>query len=195
MTPEALKAAATLYQPRPAIRWRREPSRGNIYGAGSQRFQGENPPEGAQIVYSLTKKADKIGLKIMDVTGQTLRELQAPSAPGLHVVRWDLQAQPPRGDGQRQGQGPGRGGRGGSETRTRASAPTAVGPRGPVSSGTYRVVLTVDGQEFTQPLRVETDPTLPPGSIRADILDAAPDRAEIDETLREGRLHRDEIDR
>jgi hypothetical protein len=31
----------------------------------------------------------------------------------------------------------------------------------PVPVGTYKVVLTVDGQEFTQPLKVESDPGYP----------------------------------
>ena len=32
----------------------------------------------------------------------------------------------------------------------------------------YRVVLTVDGKEYTQALRVEADPNLPPALIATD---------------------------
>ena len=74
----------------PAMRWRREPTRGTPYGAGNHQFVGQNPPPGAQIYYSLTKKADKVQLKIVDYAGQTVRELPAKSEAGLHRVPWDL---------------------------------------------------------------------------------------------------------
>jgi hypothetical protein len=35
-------------------------------------------------------------------------------------------------------------------------------------AGLYRVVLTVDGTEFTQPLRVEEDPNVPPAQLSSD---------------------------
>jgi hypothetical protein len=37
-----------------------------------------------------------------------------------------------------------------------------------VAPGTYRVVLTVDGQAFTQTLRVDADPNLPPGQVMVE---------------------------
>jgi hypothetical protein len=50
-----------------------------------------------------------------------------------------------------------------------------AGPRGgffrtgpSVPPGTYRVVLTVDGKELAQNLRIEADPTLPVGVTVAD---------------------------
>src|SRR5262249_3933816 len=39
----------------------------------------------------------------------------------------------------------------------------------PAPTGIYRVVLVVDGQEDSQPLRVEADPTTPPNYISEDI--------------------------
>ena len=83
MKANMLKAEATLYRPATAMRWRREPTRGTPYGVGNHRFVGQNPPAGAQIYYSLTKKADKVQLKIVDYAGQTVRELPAKGRRGI----------------------------------------------------------------------------------------------------------------
>ncbi|HZT83399.1 MAG TPA: hypothetical protein VFA26_24425, partial [Gemmataceae bacterium] len=61
------------------------------------------------------------------------------------------------GAGQRPGGGRPGGGRG-----PRGGAAPAVPP------GMYRVVLTVDGKEQAQPLRVDADPSAPAGPITAD---------------------------
>jgi photosystem II stability/assembly factor-like uncharacterized protein len=150
MKPETLKAAAMLYKPATAMRWRREPTRGTPYGSGNHRFFGENPPSGAQIYYSLCQKAEKVQLKIVDYTGRTVRELpvkKGEMTAGLHRLTWDLArvAREPRGPGR--GRGPGQ---------------NAAPP------GMYRVVLTVDGKEHTQSLRVEYDPLLKTPSIIAE---------------------------
>jgi photosystem II stability/assembly factor-like uncharacterized protein len=152
MKTETLKADATLFKPGTAMRWRREPSRGSMYGIGNHRFAGQNPPAGAQIYYSLTKKAEKTQLKILDYTGKTVRELRLTkeqSAAGLHRIVWDL------GIGDRPQGGFGGGGRGGQVRNT-------------VPPGMYRIVLTVDGKEQTQALRVEHDPLLKTPTIIAD---------------------------
>ncbi len=159
MTAASSQAAAALYQPATATRWRREPERISLYGDGSRRFVGENPPRGAQIYYSLGKKADKVSLKVLDYTGATIRTLEVKSSPGLHVSRWDL----------------GRTGGG-----LVGMALEALGQRapaeGPAAPGMYRVVLTVDGKEYTRPLQVRADPTTPPGGILAES-DAEPVRS------------------
>ena len=135
MTRDAINAKAFLYRPNTAVRWRREPTRGSLYGIGHRHFSGENPPGGAPIYYSLNQKASKAGIKILDYAGQTIRELPAATDPGLHRIAWDLNR-------------------------------VARGQGGQAPPGTYRVVLTVDGQEFSQPVRIEADPTLP-GTIIA----------------------------
>jgi len=143
MKVETLKSQATLYRPATAMRWHREPTRGTPYGAGNHRFVGQNPPTGAQIYYSLAKKADKVQFKIVDYAGQTVREWPTKdlNTAGLHQLTWDLLrgARPNRGRG-----------------------------RNPASPGMYRVVLTVDGKEQTQGLRVENDPLLKTPSVIAD---------------------------
>jgi hypothetical protein len=37
-----------------------------------------------------------------------------------------------------------------------------------VAAGTYRVILTVDGQEYTATVRVDNDPTQPIGTLSVD---------------------------
>jgi photosystem II stability/assembly factor-like uncharacterized protein len=141
MKPDTLKADASLFRPATAMRWRREPRRGTPYGAGNHRFVGDNPPPGAQLYFSLAKKAEKLHLKIVDYTGQTVRELPVKKeqmAVGLHRLTWDLTR-----------------GQGGNRGRART----------PALPGMYRVLLTVDGKEHTQGLRVEQDPLLKTPSI------------------------------
>src|SRR5262249_23185778 len=150
------------------IGWGRGVDRGMVNGA-ERKFVGENPDRGASIFYSLTKKPEKIELKVLDYAGQLVRKLDAKSDPGMHKVVWDLgrmpvmrqQAAPPQPSGESaqaqaepRGFGGGRGGFG--------FAP-------PAPTGIYRVVLVVDGQEYSQPLRVEADPTTPPNYISEEI--------------------------
>ncbi|HKM53214.1 MAG TPA: PDZ domain-containing protein, partial [Isosphaeraceae bacterium] len=128
MTAEVARQKAHLFEPRPVVRWRSEPSKGSPFGTGSRNFVGQNPPRGAQIYYSLSQKAEKVGLKIVDAAGKTVRELQAKGDPGLHRVTWDLMTGPPRP----QGPGGGSGGRrpmgegGGERPMGEQPAPTAV---------------------------------------------------------------------
>ncbi len=140
MTADALKAKATLYRPAPVVYWTPEPERGSVYGIGSRHFVGQNPPSGAQIYYSLTKKADKISLKVLDYAGKTVVTLPnvKPEA-GLHRIEWNLS----RGGG-------------------------AFGGGGRVPAATYRVVLAADGEEQSQPLVVEDDPNVPKPLITAE---------------------------
>jgi photosystem II stability/assembly factor-like uncharacterized protein len=171
MTTDTLKADAHLYEPNTVVRWRAEPMRGSPYGTGHRKFTGENPPPGAQVYYSLGKKADKLALKIVDYSGQTIRELSPKNEPGLHRVDWDLNRSSPR-----------RGSRSG-ETATRAGAERAQAraPQGqrrserggdermqPATVGVYRVVLTVDGKEYAQNIRVEADPKVPTTILAGD---------------------------
>jgi photosystem II stability/assembly factor-like uncharacterized protein len=129
MTPEVMKAKATLFKPAAAVRWRTEPAKGQAIGSGNRHFHGTNPPLGAQIYYALTKKADKISLKIVDFAGKSVSELKVEKEPGLHRAPWMM---------------------------------------GRTARGTYRVVLNVDGEEFTQGVSVEPDPSRPDGNIAAD---------------------------
>ena len=148
MSAETVNAEAHLYKPNAAILWRSRPGG----GAGTARkFIGQNPPQGAQIFYSLHGGARDVSLKIVDPAGKTIRDLEASSESGLHHVAWDLRRPAPqrRAGAQRRGRGSGGGRRFG-------------GRRGPaVAPGTYKAVLTVDEKEFVQELVVAADPEYP----------------------------------
>jgi photosystem II stability/assembly factor-like uncharacterized protein len=190
MSPEVVKARATLFRPATATRWRTEPTRGSPYGTGNRRFVGDNPPPGAQIYYSLSAKAAKLQLQVLDYTGRVARNLEVKNEPGLHRATWNL-ARDGGGEGgqfgrtyvdplQRAGDAPRReGGEGGLFGRVRDLVPlagsgllNAPGPqrRGPAPAppGMYRVVLNVDGQTYTQGLRLENDPALKATDLIAD---------------------------
>ena len=185
--PETFTAKATLFRPAAVTRWRSEPQRGSPYGMGSRRFVGENPPPGAQIYYALGAKAGKAEVRVYDFAGKVVREVAVSTDPGLHRIG------PAPGGGPGRPGGPGAG-RGGLQARLRLTAAAAgpgvlaaVPPRpgGPGGfrpdvppPGMYRVVLIVDGKEFTQPLRVEADPTLATPLIASD--GEAPDFDEDD---------------
>jgi S1-C subfamily serine protease/photosystem II stability/assembly factor-like uncharacterized protein len=257
--PENLSEKIALLQPSPAVRWLREPSRGRT----NRRFTGNNPPGGAQFYYTLPKDAQRVSLRIIDVEGNTVREIRGPNQAGFHRVAWDLSRQAPQqgrtgqggpGGFGRFGRGPG-GGPGGApagEARptpppdpvTTSAPPPATAPAGTpqpptaqagaaqpgaapgtqppgatqgqgpqrespggsgsprgrggfggrggggggpsVPPGTYRVVLIVDGQEFTQTVRVERDPNAPAGlAIQDEILAWEVDASEDEEEEQE----------
>ena len=150
MAADVIAAKAHLYKPNAAIYWRPEPRR----GGDTRRYVGENPPSGAHVYYSLKNKANAVKLKITDLAGETIRELDASSDAGLHHVAWDLRRTPEQRPNQagarRFGGGGFRGGRFGGRRGGRL-----------VPSGEYIASLTVDGQTFTQKLSVQTDPDYP----------------------------------
>jgi photosystem II stability/assembly factor-like uncharacterized protein len=131
MTKAVLKEKATLFKPNALVRWRSEPYRGSVYGMGSRRFVGENPPAGVQIYYALTQKAAKASLKVVDYAGKAMATLKPVIEPGLHRLEWNTIVQR-------------------APNRFQLAEP-----------GMYRIVLEVDGKELTQGVRIERDPTLP----------------------------------
>ena len=192
ITADTMKDLPALYKPHTAIRWQNEPSRGGT----NRRYVGKNPDDGANIYYSLAKKADKVSVQVMDVEGAVLARLNGSSEPGLHKVNWNLTRTPAGGQGPQGFGGGGRfGGKGkggfqgkAEEKKVEAKAgeqkgtdpKTAQGKGGfqgkggqgqgggfaggfrtSVPPGTYKVVLTVDGQQYTSTVRVEADPNMP----------------------------------
>ncbi len=81
-----------LYQPKPAMKWRSEPSRGS---SGTRRFVGKNPPSGTRVAYSLGKNARNVSLQILDFRGEIVKTFEASNRAGLHVFDWNLQADTP----------------------------------------------------------------------------------------------------
>lgn len=132
ITPTVLKSPAILFKPNTATRGRLEPARGGT----NRRFEGQNPPTGAQLYYALAKPADKVTVRILDYTGKTVWERQSgqdgerrpvggagrfgggagaeaavATSAGVHRISWNLLAQNRQGDATRR-PGGGRGGAG-----------------------------------------------------------------------------------
>ena len=128
------------------------------WAAAQRNLSAKTPAHGAAIYYSLGKKAEKISLKVLDFAGQTMRELATKDEPGLHRVVWDMRR---------------------PSTRTvrdmlgGQTEPAQAFRRGlltaDVPPGQYRVVLTVDGKEFSTALRIEADPTGVSGASAVDM--------------------------
>jgi hypothetical protein len=154
MNAEVLNSNAFLFMPRPAYRFQ------GItvpYSSSDDPTAGQNPPYGASInYYAKTAPKTEPSIKIVDADGKTVRTIRGTSNAGVNRVWWDLRTENSR------------------EVRLRTSpayAPeirlNAEGwrplPEGGrmtllVPPGTYTVKLTVDGQEFSQPLTVLKDP-------------------------------------
>jgi len=130
MSPETLKSRGQLFKPAPAVRWRSMPGRGS---GGPREFVGENGSSGASITYLVGEGARGVSLRITDLQGETVRELDASSEAGLHSVRWDLRKAAPEG-----------------ASRWRRSPS--------VSPGTYIVELTINSTTSRVELEVELDP-------------------------------------
>src|SRR5262249_27179961 len=86
----ALAKDGTLFPPRKAYRYEQQTAES---GAGT--FTTPNPPFGAVLTYYLRADLPKGAAAVLTVTdgaGKTVRQLNGPTAAGLHRVRWDLNA-------------------------------------------------------------------------------------------------------
>ena len=119
----------------------------------------------AWITYSLKKAGKKPPkIEILDSTGEVVRDIGGLNRPGLNRVSWDFRYAPPRLVALRSTpeENPHiweeprfRGGNSRPVTHW-GIRPAETGPL--ALPGTYSVRLTVDGQTFTQPLKLLKDP-------------------------------------
>ncbi|HZE70292.1 MAG TPA: hypothetical protein VE135_12295 [Pyrinomonadaceae bacterium] len=154
LTPSALDSNAFLFTPRPAYRFRGATL---PFSMTEDPTAGQNPPQGGSINYYLkTAPRAEPSIRILDAQGQVVRTLRGTRSAGINRVWWDL-----RGEQSK-------------EVRLRTSPAYApeirMGAEGWRSlpeggrlsllmpPGTYTVKLTVDGQDFSQPLIVRKDP-------------------------------------
>jgi photosystem II stability/assembly factor-like uncharacterized protein len=155
MTPAALSAPAHLYRPNDVTVLRQDLPRGSV---GMRGFRGQNPPQSPQVFYSLTVPANEVTIKVTTLDGRVVDEPTAPAkTPGLHRLSLERRSPPAGGQAARPGGG----------------AQAGAGPRGPFGGGrytpgTYRVVLTVDGKEYTQQFTVSGDPDYPTETLGVD---------------------------
>ncbi|HVS20636.1 MAG TPA: hypothetical protein VHD88_02245, partial [Pyrinomonadaceae bacterium] len=154
MTPEVLNSSAHLFTVHPAYRFR------GItvpYASSDDPVAGQNPPYGASINYYLkaTPKADP-SIKIVDAEGKTVRTIRGTRSAGINRVWWDLRTD--QSKEVRLHTSPAYA----PEVRVNAEGwrPLPEGGRMNVlvPPGTYTVKLSVDSQEFSQPLVVRKDP-------------------------------------
>jgi photosystem II stability/assembly factor-like uncharacterized protein len=143
LKPSHEKGQADLFTPAPVTRWQLDFTHEGMFRTGTRHFVGQNPPRQAIFDFLLSKKAEKLSLKILDLHGNVVRavDVSKEKEAGLHRVGWNLVSGPAPKEGKKQ---------------PRAAPFT---PRGQaIKPGTYRLVLDVDGVEFARVLTVEPDP-------------------------------------
>ena len=149
MTAKALAKDMLLCKPSEVIIWKRGQSRGSTGGA--RRFVGRNPSTQAQIFFALKKKPRTLTVAIHDQSGAKIRDLEVKPAAGLHRVSWNLRRNPRAGQASRE------------EMRRRFRSGSFRGRRGGFGSGsvgvgTYKVVVTADGESQEAEIKVSPDP-------------------------------------
>ena len=131
---------------------------------GDKRFEGENAPRGTAIGYYLKSPATgPVTVSIIDALGQTVCTSSGAASAGIHRVQWTLvtpglNTQPP-GAG-RGGGGAGGPGGGGNPPDLSCGGGAGGGRGGNAASaapGAYTVKLTVNGKDYTKPVRVLED--------------------------------------
>jgi hypothetical protein len=155
MTPAVLAADAHLFEVDPVIAW----VAGQRTVAATINFAGVSRPTDMGIGYHL--KSDVQGdVKIRVYQGsRVVAEMDGAKTAGVNTVRWNLQARRERIEGEAATTGAGRGGRGGG-VAAGGAAPAQAGGFVTTAAGvgTYRVVLSVGGREYTQIAQVVADP-------------------------------------
>ena len=173
---QALAAAAHLFKPQDAWRWRW--NKWTDTPLPPDEPAGQNPPDGAIVNYHLKAAArGPVTLEILTTAGKLIRRYSSGDQPeppvegrnipdywirppqklsagaGLHRFVWDLHYPPPAVESF-------------SYPISAVYRNTWREPRGPwVMPGTYTVRLSVDGQVLEQPLRVKMDPRVKTGLI------------------------------
>ncbi|HTI63536.1 MAG TPA: hypothetical protein VL524_08490, partial [Gemmatimonadaceae bacterium] len=180
----------------------------DISNTAQGMYAGENPADGTELTYYLSKPASKVRLIVRGQDGRVVREIAGATSGGvIHRVTWDLRHEPPPATaaagafGGEEGGGPtpAPGGRAGAPAPVQLPIPTHdIGNRGPyVSPGKFMVTLDVDGETSTQSLEVRSDPalTIPVAQQRAReafLLDVQAVQVELEQRASELRAMRAE---
>ena len=169
LTPDIARAAAYLFRPLPAIRFRW--NKNTDTPLPPDEPAAPNPPDGITFSYLLGAPAKEVTLEVVDnVSGEVIRRYSSADpaeqpvegrnipdywirpaqklvgTAGLHRFVWDVRYAPPAVE------------RGTYEIAA-VKAGTPRSPQGMfVQPGTYQVRLTVDGRSFRQPVVVRMDP-------------------------------------
>ncbi|HVQ40760.1 MAG TPA: hypothetical protein VMS54_01070, partial [Vicinamibacterales bacterium] len=169
VTPDIARAAAYLFRPLPAFRFRW--NKNTDTPLPPDEPAAPNPPDGITLSYLLGAPAKEVSIEVVDnVSGEVIRRYSntdPPESPvdgrnipdywirpaqkllataGLHRFVWDVRYAPPAVDGR-------------SYDIAAVEGGTPKSPQGMfVLPGTYQVRLTVDGRSFRQPIVVRMDP-------------------------------------
>jgi len=140
LTPDVAASTVHLFDIRPEVQW------ASMYEWNfitDKTYRKPNPPAGSTISYYLEHAlTDSVDIEIVDIAGETLRNLKAPAEAGLHKILWDFRRNPVRRSGGAQGQF--------RQMRGRRFAP-------PVDPGVYLVRLTAGSTVLTKKLVIEKD--------------------------------------
>jgi photosystem II stability/assembly factor-like uncharacterized protein len=187
MTPEVLQSDIHLFPPRDAYRF--QPI-SDVRSESNGLNAGRNPPYGASINYWVGDTvAGKSKIEIVDSDGAVIRTLDAPKAPGINRVWWDLRYEDIR-RARLRSQPPGKEHVEFNDEGWRALNSWDLdlngGQSGPLAiPGVYTVRLTLGEREFTQPLTVLKDPhsTGTEPDIRAQVAMSLTMRDELNEVV------------
>ncbi|MGE3342827.1 MAG: WD40/YVTN/BNR-like repeat-containing protein [Vicinamibacterales bacterium] len=151
---------AALVPIQPAVQW----NTGLTPFRANDNFRGESRAPGVHISYYLQRDVTgDVTIQVFD-GARVIADVQGPRTAGVHKVLWTMQGRREAGPGEAAGRG-GRGGRGGFGGGRGGGAPavTSFPTAAPgsvlstVSPGTYRVVLTVNGQSYEQTATILAD--------------------------------------
>jgi photosystem II stability/assembly factor-like uncharacterized protein len=143
LKPGHWKGQADFFAPATYTRWQLDFTREGMFRTGTRHFVGQNPPRQAMLDFVLAKKADKLSLKVLDVYGNLVRDLDVSKEKeaGVHRIGWDLvTSQAPK------------------EKKGKGKKKSFTAPGQSARPGTYRLVLDADDVQFTRALTIEADP-------------------------------------
>ncbi len=114
LKPDLAKDKTHLFSPGKVVRWRIDTTREGMFRTGTRVFTGQNPARTASIDFTLAKPAEEISLKVIDVQGKTVRELDVSKSkePGFHRIDWNMSTAAGGGKGKGFFGGGGGGGKG-----------------------------------------------------------------------------------
>lgn len=153
---KAQQSDAYLFSPRHAYRFRI--IHNGRLGAEAHPYMGENPPNGADINFYLSKAAKEVQITIRDPNDELLRTMKTSGRAGLNRVWWNLESEPAH------------------VVKLRTPPPDAPWVQTPkegwrpmvslmsfqgaprVAPGTYSIQLSVNGKQLSEPIIVERDP-------------------------------------
>ncbi|MCH7990811.1 MAG: hypothetical protein IIC35_00155 [Gemmatimonadetes bacterium] len=158
ITPEVLAQDAYFFVPEAEVRW----IAADRTSYSSSNFEGESEEPGASLYYYLREDAsDDVTLTVYQ-GAMPISVIEGTTTAGIHSVQWDMQKRIERSEaeqdslransGGRGGRGGGRGGRGGPSAADRIRYAFSE-----AAAGTYRVVLSVNGQEYERTVTIVKD--------------------------------------